>query len=121
MRTSKVKNNLAIARAKSVRTSPRKLNIVLQQIRGSSINDAVTQLQYSKRGISSEVLKVLNSAIANAESNKGMDIDKLFVLEAYCGRSMVMKRFKAAARGRAKRIEKPFSNMVLVLSERGGK
>lgn len=108
----------AIAKAKAMRTSPRKLNLVLQQIRGADINNAVLQLKFSKKGTAPEVLKVLNSAIANAENNLNMDIDKLYVAEAYCGKSITMKRFKARARGRASRIIKPFSNMTVVLSER---
>ena len=107
----------AYAKAKSIRTSGQKLNLVAKSIRGSNIKVAIDQLTFSKKRISREVLKVLNSAIANAENNFGLDIDKLVVSEAYVGKSLVMKRMRARARGRAARILKPFSKLTILLKE----
>ena len=107
----------ATAKAKSIRTSGQKLNLVAKSIRGQSIKIAIDQLAFSKKRISKEVLKVLNSAIANAENNFGLDIDKLIVDEAYVGKSIVMKRMRARARGRAARILKPFSKLTIVFKE----
>ena len=107
----------AYARAKSIRTSGQKLNLVAKSIRGCNIKVAIDQLTFSKKRISREVLKVLNSAIANAENNFGLDIDKLVVAEAYVGKSIVMKRMRARARGRAARILKPFSKLTILLKE----
>ena len=107
----------AFARAKSIRTSGQKLNLVAKSIRGCNIKVAIDQLTFSKKRISREVLKVLNSAIANAENNFGLDIDKLVVAEAYVGKSIVMKRMRARARGRAARILKPFSKLTILLKE----
>ena len=107
----------AMARAKSIRTSGQKLNLVAKSIRGQNIKVAIDQLTFSKIRISKEVLKVLNSAIANAENNFGLDIDKLIVGEAYVGKSIVMKRMRARARGRAARILKPFSKLTICLQE----
>ena len=112
-------NNIkqAYAKAKSIRTSGQKLNLVAKSIRGCNIKVAIDQLTFSKKRISREVLKVLNSAIANAENNFGLDIDKLVVAEAYVGKSIVMKRMRARARGRAARILKPFSKLTILLKE----
>ena len=107
----------AFAKAKSIRTSGQKLNLVAKSIRGCNIKVAIDQLTFSKRRVSREVLKVLNSAIANAENNFGLDIDKLVVQEAYVGKSIVMKRMRARARGRAARILKPFSKLTILLKE----
>ena len=107
----------AYAKAKSIRTSAQKLNLVAKSIRGCNIKVAIDQLTFSKKRISREVLKVLNSAIANAENNFGLDIDKLVVAEAYVGKSIVMKRMRARARGRAARILKPFSKLTILLKE----
>ena len=108
---------LAYAKAKSIRTSGQKLNLVAKSIRGCNIKVAIDQLTFSKKRISREVLKVLNSAIANAENNFGLDIDKLVVAEAYVGKSIVMKRMRPRARGRAARILKPFSKLTILLKE----
>ena len=108
---------LAYAKAKSIRTSGQKLNLVAKSIRGCNIKVAIDQLTFSKKRISKEVLKVLNSAIANAENNFGLDIDKLVVAEAYVGKSIVMKRMRPRARGRAARILKPFSKLTILLKE----
>jgi len=110
--------NIAKAKAKSIRTSPSKLGLVLKQISGLEVGQALMQLKFSKRGIAPEVAKVLNAAISNAENNHNMDVDRLYVKEAYCGKSMMMKRFRARARGRAGRIHKLFSNMTIVVSEK---
>ena len=107
----------AFARAKSIRTSGQKLNLVAKSIRGCNIKVAIDQLTFSKKRVSREVLKVLNSAISNAENNFGLDIDKLVVSEAYVGKSIVMKRMRARARGRAARILKPFSKLTILLKE----
>ena len=107
----------AYAKAKSIRTSGQKLNLVAKSIRGCNIKVAIDQLTFSKKRVSREVLKVLNSAIANAENNFGLDIDKLVVSEAYVGKSIVMKRMRARARGRAARILKPFSKLTILLRE----
>ena len=109
--------NQAYARAKSIRTSGQKLNLVAKSIRGCNIKVAIDQLTFSKKRVSREVLKVLNAAIANAENNFGLDIDKLVVSEAYVGKSIVMKRMRARARGRAARILKPFSKLTILLKE----
>ena len=116
--TDKIDNKKqAYARAKSIRTSGQKLNLVAKSIRGCNIKVAIDQLTFSKKRVSREVLKVLNSAIANAENNFGLDIDKLVVSEAYVGKSLVMKRMRARARGRAARILKPFSKLTILLKE----
>ena len=107
----------AYAKAKSIRTSGQKLNLIAKSIRGCNIKVAIDQLTFSKKRVSKEVLKVLNSAIANAENNFGLDIDKLVVAEAYVGKSIVMKRMRARARGRAARILKPFSKLTILLKE----
>ena len=107
----------AFARAKSIRTSGQKLNLVAKSIRECNIKVAIDQLTFSKKRVSREVLKVLNSAIANAENNFGLDIDKLIVSEAYVGKSIVMKRMRPRARGRAARILKPFSKLTILLQE----
>ncbi len=108
----------ARAFSSAIRTSPRKLNLVAQLIRGLSAEAALSQLTFSRRRIAGEVKKVLQSAIANAENNHQLDVDRLVVAEAYVGRALVMKRVHARARGRAARIEKPFSNLTLIVRER---
>ena len=107
----------AFAKAKSIRTSGQKLNLVAKSIRGRNIKVAIDQLTFSKKRIAKEVLKVLNSAIANAENNFGLDIDKLKVQEAYVGKSIMMKRMRPRARGRAARILKPFSKLTILVKE----
>lgn len=108
----------AKAKARTLRISPRKLNLVAESIRGLRADKAVAQLTFSKKRIAEEVKKVLMSAIANAENNHNMDVDLLFVREAYVGKAMVMKRFQAGAKGRANRIIKPFSNLTIIVAER---
>ena len=111
-------DNEALAYAKNLRTSPQKLNLVADTIRGKTCEAALAELQFSRRRISSEVQKLLESAIANAENNHQLDVDRLFVAEATVGKGIVMKRWRARARGRVGRIQKPFSNMRLVVRER---
>lgn len=112
-----VADNEAMAFAKYVKSSPQKLNLLAQLIRGKKCETALAELTFSKRRVAQEVKKVLQSAIANAENNHQLDVDRLFVAEATVGRSMVLKRFHARARGRAGRIRKPFSNLRLVVRE----
>lgn len=109
--------NEARAYAKYLRTSPQKLNLVAQIIRGKNAGRALIDLEFSKRRISQDVRKLLQSAIANAENNHGLDVDRLIVSEATVGKTLKMKRWRARARGRAARIEKPFSNMTIVVKE----
>lgn len=108
----------AMAFARHLRVSPQKLNLVAASIRGLSAEAAVTALTFSRRRIAGDVKKVLQSAIANAENNHQLDVDKLYISEASVGKSMVMKRFRARARGRVGRIEKPWSNLRLIVRER---
>ncbi len=108
----------AKAVAKPIRISPRKLNLVAATIRGKDVNAALAELTFSKRRISSEVKKVLQAAIANAENNHQLDVDRLFVAEAYVGKSLVMKRWRPRARGRMGRILKPFSRLTVIVRER---
>ena len=110
--------NEAMAFAKHIRTSPQKLNLVAQTIRGSSCESALAQLTFSHRRVAQDVKKVLESAIANAENNHQLDVDRLFVAEASVGKDIVMKRWRARARGRTGRILKPFSNIRVVVRER---
>jgi large subunit ribosomal protein L22 len=111
-------DNEVMAYGHMIRTSPRKLNLVAQSIRGKNCGAALAELTFSKRRIAGEVKKVLQSAIANAENNQQLDIDRLYVAEATTGRAMVMKRWRPRARGRVSRIIKPFSNLTVVLRER---
>jgi large subunit ribosomal protein L22 len=108
----------ARAVGRSIRTSPRKLNLVAQSIRGQSAETALATLTFSPKRIAREVKKVLQSAIANAENNHDLDVDDLIVSEASVGRNLVMKRFHARARGRGARIEKPFAQVTIVVEEK---
>jgi len=107
----------AQAVTRNIRVSPRKLNLVAAMIRGKRAQDAIAQLTFSKRRIAGTVKKTLESAIANAENNHGLDVDRLVVVRAEVGRGLVMKRFHARARGRAARIEKWFSHLKIVVAE----
>ena len=111
-------DNEAMAFSKHIRVSPQKLNIVAESIRGMNCENALAELQFSRRRVAGEVKKLLESAIANAENNHQLDVDRLYVAEATVGRAMVMKRWRARARGRVGRIQKPFSNLRLVVRER---
>jgi len=108
----------AMAIGRNIRTSPRKLNVVAGLIRGKRVGTALSDLTFSKRRVAQEVKKVLQSAIANAENNHQLDVDRLVVQEASVGKGLVMKRFHARARGRGTRIEKPFSHLTIVVRER---
>ncbi len=101
-----------------IRTSPQKLNLVASAIRGKAADAALAQLTFEKRRVSNDVKKVLEAAIANAENNHQLDVDRLFVKEAFVGKTLVMKRFRPRARGRIGRIQKPFSNITVVVKER---
>ena len=114
----RVADNEARAYAKFIRSSPRKLNLVAQLIRGKKADKALLDLDFCSRRVAREVKKVLQSAVANAENNHNLDVDRLFVAEASVGRQMVMKRFMARARGRAAGIEKWFSNLTIVVQEK---
>lgn len=115
---SRTAENEAMAIARMIRTSPRKLNLVAQTIRNKDAQRAVADLTFSKRRVAGEVKKVLQAAIANAENNHQLDVDKLYVAFATVGKAMVMKRFHARARGRGARVEKPFSNLTIIVRER---
>jgi len=110
-------DNEAKAVARMLRVSPQKLNLLAQLIRGKKVSTALADLEFSRKRISVEVRKCLESAIANAENNHGLDTDALVVAEAYVGDSLVMKRFHARARGRASRIQKPFSHLTIVVRQ----
>jgi len=116
--TRREADNEAKAFASAIRVSPRKLNLVAQMIRGLKAEAAVAALTFSKRRVAQDVKKVLQSAIANAENNHQLDVDRLVVAEAYVGKGLVMKRFSPRARGRAGRIEKAFSNLTVIVRER---
>ena len=109
----------AMAKVTSVRISARKLNLVAQSIRGLKVQRALNELEFSHKRIARDVRKALYSAISNAENNHNLDIDSLVVAEAFVGKNLVMKRFAARARGRASRIEKPFSEITIVVRELG--
>ena len=115
--TRQLGENEALAKGQRLRTSWQKLNLVAKLIRGKKADQAVSMLQFSPKRIARDVKKVLESAIANAENNHGLDVDKLFVKEAFVGPALVMKRFKAKSKGRAGRIIKPFSNLTVVVHE----
>jgi large subunit ribosomal protein L22 len=103
---------------RNLRISPRKLNLVAQLIRGKKASAALAELTFNKRRIAKDVKKVLQSAIANAENNHQLDVDRLYVKEATVGHSFILKRFHARARGRGARVEKPFSHLTVVVRER---
>jgi large subunit ribosomal protein L22 len=112
-----LKDNEAKAVCRMIRVSPQKLNLVAQLIRGKKVDRALADLTFSQKRIALDVKKTLESAIANAENNHSLDVDDLVVAEAYVGKALVMKRFHARARGRAGRVEKPFSNLTIVVRE----
>ncbi|MEM8590793.1 MAG: 50S ribosomal protein L22 [Pseudomonadota bacterium] len=111
-------SNEARAVARVVRSSPQKLNLIAGLIRGKAADRALADLSFSKRRVAADVKKVLQSAIANAENNHQLDVDRLYVAEAYVGNSLTMKRFRARARGRVGRIVKPWSNLTVIVRER---
>jgi len=115
----KTKNkNIVKAINRNVRSSPRKINLLLKDIRGKKADIAIRDLSFARRRIAFDIKKTLQSAIANAENNYQYDIDNLYVSEAYVGKSIVLKRFRARAKGRASGIKKPYSNVTIILSEK---
>ena len=102
----------------NIRSSVRKLNPILKAIVGKKVDIAIKDLQFSEKRITRDIRKTINSAVANAENNFQYDIDKLYVKEAYCGKQIVMKRFRARAKGRAAPIIKPYSNITIILKEK---
>ena len=106
---------------KNVRSSVRKLKPILRSLIGKKVDIAIRDLTFSEKRISKDIKKRISSAIANAENNFQYDIDKLFVKEAYCGKQVIMKRFRARAKGRAAPILKPYSNLTIILSEKQNK
>ena len=110
--------NIVKAINRNVRSSPRKINILLKDIRGKKADIAIRNLSFARKRIALEIKKTLQSAIANAENNNQYDIDNLYVKEAYVGKSIVLKRFRARAKGRASGIKKPYSNLTIILSEK---
>ena len=118
----KTKNkNIVKAINRNVRSSPRKINLLLKDIRGKNADIAVRDLSFARRRIAFDIKKTLQSAIANAENNYQYDIDNLYVSESYVGKSIVLKRFRARAKGRASGIKKPYSNVTIILSEKSEK
>ena len=113
----RVADNEAMAKSKMLRTSPQKLNLVAQLIRGKKVDKALTDLTFSKKRIAEDVKKCLQSAIANAENNHNLDVDELVVAEAYVGKNMVLKRGRPRARGRFGKIMKPFSELTILVRE----
>ena len=113
-------NNLKLVRSvnKNVRSSTRKLNPILKSIVGKKVDIALRNLSFSDKRISKDIKKTISSAVANAENNFQYDIDNLIVKEAYCGKQIIMKRFRARAKGRAAPILKPYSNVTIILSEK---
>jgi large subunit ribosomal protein L22 len=110
-------DNEAKAIARNLRVSPQKLNLLAQLIRGKKVERALADLEFSRKRIANDVKKTLESAIANAENNHGLDVDDLVVSQAFVGKSLVMKRFHARARGRASRVEKTFANLTIIVRE----
>jgi large subunit ribosomal protein L22 len=112
-----LKENEAMAVARTIRVSPQKLNLVAAAIRGKKVQAALADLTFSRKRIAATVKKTLESAIANAENNHDLDVDSLVVAEAYVGKSIVMKRFHVRGRGRASRVLRPFSHLTIVVRE----
>ena len=114
------KNNKNILKAinRNVRSSPRKINNLLKNIRGKKADVALRDLSFARQRIAFDIKKTVQSAIANAENNYQYDIDNLYIEEAYVGKSLVLKRFRARAKGRASGIKKPYSNLTIILSEK---
>jgi large subunit ribosomal protein L22 len=112
--------NEAFAKARYIKGSERKLNLLAQLIRGKPVQRALIDLEFARRRMAVEVKKVLESAIANAENNHGLDVDRLFVKEATVGRTLTMGRFHARGRGKSAAVQKPFSNITIFVQERNG-
>ena len=114
----RLKDNQAQTVVRNLRISPQKLNLVASMIRGMDANKALAALSFSRRRIANDVKKALQSAVANAENNHSLDVDRLYVKEAHVGKGLVMKRFKARARGRGSRILKPYAHLTIIVSEK---
>ena len=110
--------NIVKAVNKNVRSSPRKVNLLLKSIRGKKADIAIRDLSFARQRIAFDIKKTVQAAIANAENNNQFDIDNLYITEAYVGKSVVLKRFRPRAKGRASPIKKPYSNVTIVLSEK---
>ena len=110
--------NIVKAINRNLRSSPRKINLLLKNIRGKKVDQAIRDLSFARRRIAFEIKKTVESAVANAENNNQYDIDNLYIKEAYVGKSIVLKRFRARAKGRASGIKKPYSNVTIILSEK---
>jgi len=115
---ARTEQNEALVRLRNVRTSPQKLNLVAQMIRGQRVQKALLDLEFSQKRIAKAVYKALQSAIANAENNHSLDVDRLIVKTAVVGKGLVMKRMRPRAKGRGAGIQKPFSHLTIVVSER---
>ena len=113
----RVGEDQAMAKGRMIKTSPQKLNLVAEMIRGKKVERALNELEFSRKRVAHEVKRVLESAIANAENNHDLDIDSLIVDRAFVGKNLVMKRWKARAHGRVGRIKKPFSEITIVVRE----
>ena len=113
--------NIVKAINRNVRSSPRKVNILLKYIRGKKAAIAIRDLSFTRQRIAFDIKKTVHAAIANAENNNQYDVDKLYITEAYVGKSIVLKRFRARAKGRASGIKKPYSNITIILSEKENK
>ena len=109
--------NIVKAINKNVRSSPRKINLLLKNIRGKKADIVIRDLSFARQRVARDIKKTVQSAVANAENNNQYDIDNLYVLEAYVGKSLVLKRFRPRAKGRASGIKKPYSNLTIILSE----
>ncbi|MDC0248294.1 50S ribosomal protein L22 [Pelagibacteraceae bacterium] len=114
----KKNSNIVKAVNRNVRSSPRKVNLILKNIRGKKVDLAIRDLSFARQRIAYDIKKTVQSAVANAENNNQYDIDSLYVSEAYVGKSIVLKRFRARAKGRASAIKKPYSNLTIILSEK---
>lgn len=114
----RIADNQAQAVLRNLRISPQKLNLVASMIRGMDANKALATLSFSRRRIANDVKKALQSAVANAENNHSLDVDRLYVKEAHVGKGLVMKRFRARARGRGSRILKPYAHLTIIVSEK---
>ena len=110
-------NNTVKAINRNVRSGARKINVLLKNIRGKKVDVAIRNLSFARQRVAFEIKKTVQSAVANAENNNQFDIDNLYVKEAYVGKSIVLKRFRARAKGRASGIKKPYSNLTIILSE----
>ena len=110
-------SNTVKAINRNIRSGARKINILLKNIRGKKVDVVIKNLSFARQRIASEIKKTVQSAVANAENNNQFDIDNLYIKEAYVGKSIVLKRFRPRAKGRASAIKKPYSNLTIILSE----